>query len=172
MNSNLCDDVGASHKFVADLVKKIIDEEVVPEADKCGKFPLTEENPLREDDLDWLEELAKDFTRSLRKSEIAAIKSGTVIRKPNKVFSDGSAMSRFRWEKNLSSLHRYDCCSADRILVSMLVTAEVWMQLFLLGLFKFDNGRKAEWFKKATINLLALRERVLMENREFTPTPT
>lgn len=168
-NHCLCDNIIASHKFVVDLVDRIIVNEVLPEAKETAGNGHSDGLPImgdNQDDLEWLEGIAKDVVDGLRKSEIAAIKSGTCIRRPSRTFGHGSALANPDWAREIASLHiDYDCSGADRLLAGLQIASELLIELFRRGYLQFkktdEGNRKKEWFARMADRLTTTRQKML-----------
>lgn len=155
-----CDDLAASHQFVIELVNGLVEEVIIPEVRQSGGLPLTD----RHDDLEWLREIVVEELEMLKKSEVAAIKVGTIIRRPSEVFGGNSALSMPLWARMAFSANIDDCCAADRLLVGLQMTAEIWIKMFLQDNFRFQKEYwRAERFSRAANRLLSLRKRILAE---------
>lgn len=163
--SYLCDNEAASHGFVVGLVEQIITNEVLPEAKKTATNGRSDGLPITEDDdPGWLEEIVRDalVNMNLSKSEVAVVKTGTCIRRPFEIFSRYSALANPCWARQAASLFlEYDCCTADRVLISLQLTAEVWIELFRRDLFQFRDIEKKERFARAIGKLTARRRRLI-----------
>lgn len=144
-----CDDVDKSHLFVVQLVKKIIEKKVIPEAVKTTRTNSGDMPPIfytgDKENISWLEAIVKDEIYNLKKSQLLAIKTGTVLRVPSSIFSQNGFLSHPEWLQRIVSLYiERDVSVADRMLSIILLTGEVWMELIHRGLVKCRSQSKDE----------------------------